>query len=74
MQKSYKVSNVSRVPVAVQATVEGQQMTVTTDCLEVELVAQDGRSGSTTLRFVGDEIHDAAARLQQDAVVSFTLA
>lgn len=62
MQVQFRVHGVSNGSTAVETEVDGQKMTATVACVEVELVTVSQRHGSLTLRFVGAEREAALAR------------
>jgi hypothetical protein len=74
VQVEYTVHGVADTSVGMQAEVDGEQLTVSVKCFEVELVASDGRHGNPTLRFVGNAIPEAKDLFQPDATITATFA
>ena len=59
IQANYTVQNPHMTTAPAMATVDGVEMPVTVDVLEVTLVAQDLSDGSIVLRFKGPDIAGA---------------
>lgn len=69
MKVEFKVHGVSRSRANVSTEVDGEAMTASVSCLEVELVTTNIRSGNLTLRLVGSQIKEAEDLFKQDAVI-----
>lgn len=74
MNIDFKVHGVSKGNANVPTEVDGEPMTATVPCLEVELVTTSPRSGNLTLRLVGDAMKSGADLFKQDAVLTATFA
>jgi len=74
IEVKFRVQNPHMTPAAARATVEGKEMTVSVEALEIELVAEDSRHGGLKLRFVGDQVEGAKALFANDGVVTATFA
>lgn len=72
MKVDFKVHGVSRGSANTQHEEDGEVITATLPCLEVELTTVAQRSGSLTLRFVGSAIEQAKELFQPDAVLTAT--
>ena len=74
MKIEYRVHNVSQGPIArTKAMVGKQELSVICDCVEAELVSEDGRSGTVTIRAIGDDRGAAADLFVKDAKITMTL-
>jgi hypothetical protein len=74
MQEQYVCQNPHMTTSSTRATVDGEEMTVSVDVLETQLVAKDTSLGSITLRFKGAEIDGAKAIFVNDAPITVTFA
>lgn len=74
MNVEFKVHGVANGNANVRTEVDGEPITATVPCLEVELVTVAERSGSLTLRFVGSAIEDARKLFAKDAQLTATFA
>lgn len=74
MNVEFRVHGVSNGNANVRTEVDGEPITATVSCLEVELVTIAERSGSLTLRFVGSAMEEAKALFVQDAKLTATFA
>lgn len=72
MKIDFKVHGVSKGNANVRTEVDGEAMTATVPCTEVELVTLSERSGNLTLRLVGDAMARAAELFKQDTIVTAT--
>jgi len=70
MKIEFRVHGVSRSRANVPTEVDGEMMTASVPCLEVELVTTNTRSGNLTLRLVGAQIADGEELFKQDAVIT----
>lgn len=70
MKIKFKVASVTRGNVPVTATVNGREMRVLADGLEVELISSGGRS--LTLPVYGDDLAEAEKLFVKDGEVTFT--
>jgi len=59
MKVNFNINGVSKGNAGVNTEVAGEPMRASVPCLEVELIAADGMSGSLTLRFVGGSMQEA---------------
>jgi hypothetical protein len=73
-QVDFVVHGVSMSSVPISVTHEGKQINATVDCLEVELTGTNGRTGSVTLKFIGDEIPAVVDKLKSGAKLSLPIA
>lgn len=71
MKLTLQVHGVSTSTVPVQVEYEGHPIHAVVDCYEVELTSAK-RHGSTTLRFVGEEVAKAMEVFKRDGTVSVT--
>lgn len=78
MQKSYKVFSVHKLPTQTSVVLpDGTAAIATVDSLEVQLVPDDGASGTLKLNFIGAEkIAEAESLFANEAAISavFSLA
>ena len=69
----FRVHDVNVVPRKTVGKVSGEDMSVTVDSLEVQLVAADSMHGSLRLDFTGADIEVAKATFQKDAEFTWTI-
>ncbi len=74
MKVEFKVHGVAQGTANIRTEIEGEMLTASVPCLEVELVTVAERSGSLTLRFVGAAIEEAKEIYVKDAVLTGTFA
>ena len=74
MNVEFKVHGVSNGSTNVATVVDGEDITASVPCLEVELVTTSDRSGNLTLRFVGSSIAEARELFGKDAVLTASFA
>lgn len=72
MKVDFKVHGVAAGYANVRTEVDGEALTASVPCLEVELVTMSERSGSLTLRFVGSAMEEAKEMFSADKVLSAT--
>jgi len=72
MKVDFRVHGIGNGNANVRTEVEGESITATVPCLEVELVTTSERSGNLTLRFVGSSIEEARKLFARDAVLTAT--
>jgi hypothetical protein len=70
MKVNFKVHGVSKGFANARTEIDGETITASVPCLEVELTTVAERSGSLTLRFVGSSMEQAAELFKQDALLS----
>ena len=70
MKVEFKVHGVSKGQANVRTEVDGEPITASVPCLEVEMTTVAERSGSLTLRFVGSAMEEARELFQPDAVLT----
>ena len=73
MKITFTVASVVSQPVAQAVIHEGKVVRAAVDSMTYELVADNPRFGSITMRLVGDEIAELSPKLQRDAKVSWEL-
>ncbi len=69
MNVEFKVHGVANAYTNVATEVDGEAISASVPCLEVELVTTSVRSGNLTLRFVGASIAEARELFSADAVL-----
>lgn len=70
MKVEFRVHTVAISSANVKAEIEGETITASAPALEVELVTLSERSGTLTLRFIGDAMNDAKELFKQDAYIT----
>lgn len=70
MKVDFKVHGVSSGFANARTDVDGETITASIPCTEVELTTVAERSGSLTLRFVGSAMEQAKQLFKPDALVS----
>jgi hypothetical protein len=68
MKVEFKVHGIAKGTANVKTEVDGEALTASVPCVEVELVTVSERSGSLTLRFVGSAMEEAVAKFTPDSV------
>lgn len=69
MKVGFRVHTVAESRANARTEVEGEMLTASIPCLEVELVTIQERSGTLTLRFVGSAMEDARKMFTADKVI-----
>lgn len=69
MKFDFKVHGVASGQANVRTEVDGEPMTATVPCLEVELVTASERNGNLVLRIVGSSLSEAVALFAKDALI-----
>ena len=70
MKVEFKVHGTSMGNANMRADVDGETLTGTVPCFEVELTTVAERSGTLTLRFVGSSIDGAKELFSKDAMIT----
>jgi hypothetical protein len=70
MKVDFKVHGVSKGFANARTEIDGETITASVPCTEVELTTVAERSGSLTLRFVGSAMGQAEELFKKDALVS----
>jgi hypothetical protein len=74
MEEQYICQNPHMTTSSTRALVDGEEMTVSVEVLECELVALDTSLGSIKLRFKGAEIDGAKSLFVNDSPIAVTFA
>jgi hypothetical protein len=72
MKVEYKVHGVAKGMANVPTEVDGEPITASVPCLEVELVTVSQRHGNQTLRFIGSQMAEAEELYKPDAEIMVT--
>lgn len=72
MRVEHRVHGVSSGRANVPTEVDGEQLTASVECLEVELVSKGDRHGNQTLRFTGSAMQEAKELFTPDRVIYTT--
>lgn len=73
MKVEFKVHGIAKGAANVRTDVDGEMLTASVPCVEVELVTVSERSGSLTLRFVGASMEEALKRFTPDSIHTWDL-
>ena len=75
MNLKFMVQNPHNIPVTKQVEVAGEMVTASLDGFEVNLLSQDGMSGTLVLRFFGNAAKEAREKFVADSIIdaSFTV-
>lgn len=73
MNVEFRVQNVIDTTTVVKTEVEGEPMSATVPCVEVELTTESSRHGSLTLRFVGGQVAAAREKFVKGETVTWQL-
>ena len=72
MKQDFVVHGVSMSTVPFRVEHQGKVINAIVNCLEVELNDPNGRHGSPTLRFIGDDVNTAESMFKNGAKVTAT--
>jgi hypothetical protein len=72
MKQAYEVHSCSMSTLPYRVVHDGKAINATVNCLEVELTDPDHRSGTITLRLIGDDVSPAEALFKDNAKISVT--
>ena len=70
MKLNFLVQNPHSIPVTKQVSVDGQLVTASLEGFEVQLLSQDGMSGTLVLRFFGSQANEARELFLKEPVVT----